>query len=197
MDLRVRRTQKNIREAFIALAEKKKISKITIKELAEAAMINKATFYLHYHDLEDLVSQLEDEIIHDIVDEIGKADSFFRRVEEFFQRFTVGLARHQKLLVMLYENDRTSSVQKKMVVALRRRIWEDNTHFEFTREMDIVLTFMLRGIMDISLYEEYPDREEVITALSNTIRIVTDHYRDEIHALRRSAAGEEPESDPN
>lgn len=184
MDLRVRRTQKNIREAFISLADKKKINKITIKELAETAMINKATFYLHYHDLEDLVSELEDEIIRDILHEIGTADSFFRRVEEFFQRFTVGLARNQKLMLTFYDNDRTSSIQKKMVVALRKKIWEENPQIDFTREMDIVLTFMLRGVMDVSLYEEYSDRDEVITAISNTIRVVTDHYREQVYALR-------------
>ena len=53
-----------------------------------------------------------------------------------------------------------------------------------TREMDIVLTFMLRGVMDVSLYEEYSDRDEVITAISNTIRVVTDHYREQVYALR-------------
>ena len=63
MDLRVQRTRKNIREAFIHLAQKKKIKRITIKELANEAMINKATFYLHYHDLEDLVSEIEDSTI--------------------------------------------------------------------------------------------------------------------------------------
>ena len=71
MDLRVRRTQKNIRDAFIILATKKGVNKITIKELAETAMINKATFYLHYRDMEDFVSHLEDEVIADGIREIG------------------------------------------------------------------------------------------------------------------------------
>ena len=54
MDLRVQRTRMNIRDAFIELRSRKPSEKITVKELAEAAFINKATFYQHYSDLYDL-----------------------------------------------------------------------------------------------------------------------------------------------
>lgn len=188
MDLRVKRTQKNIREAFITLAEKKKVKKITIRELSELAMINKATFYLHYHDLEDLVSQLEDEVIADGMREIGKADSFFRRVEVFFQRFTIALSENHRLIGILYENERTASLQRKMITALKRKIMEENPHIEFTMEMDIVLTFMLRGVMDVRLYEEFSDRQMVIQSLSTTIKVVTNHYRDIVKEDEKLAA---------
>ena len=178
MDLRVRRTQKNIRDAFITLATKKRVNKITIKELAETAMINKATFYLHYRDMEDLVSHLEDEVIEDGIYEIGKADTFFRHVEEFFQRFSIALERNHKLIQILYKNDRTLSLQNKMLTALKQKIKEENPHIPFNLETDIVITFMLRGIMDVNLYEEYEDRDMVIKALSNTIKVVTNHYRE-------------------
>ena len=61
MDLRVQRTRKNIRDAFIELRSRKPIEKITVKELAEAAFINKATFYQHYEDLYDLSESMENE----------------------------------------------------------------------------------------------------------------------------------------
>lgn len=185
MDLRIRRTQKNIREAFFELAQKKKISRITIKELAQTAMINKATFYLHYHDLEDLVQEIEDDIIEEIMHELGMADLFFRRVDEFFKKFTQALLRNQQMLYILYDNDRTSSIQKKLVVTLRRKIVQENPELEFDQEMDIVLTFMLRGVMDVSLYEEFQDRDSVVQALSNTIQVVTSHYRERVYARRR------------
>lgn len=177
MDLRVKRTQKNIREAFITLAQKKAVNKITIKELAETAMINKATFYLHYRDLEDLVSRLEDEVIADGIREIGKADTIFRHVDEFFQRFALALTKNLILIRILYDNERTASLQKKMLTVLKNKIMEENPHLFFTQEMDIVLTFMLRGIMDVNLYEEYDDRDAVVQALSNMIKVVTNHYR--------------------
>lgn len=44
MDLRIERTRRSIINAFIELRSAKNIEKITVKELAEKACINKATF---------------------------------------------------------------------------------------------------------------------------------------------------------
>ena len=44
MDLRVKKTRKSIVDAFIELRQIKPLEKITVKELASKAMINKATF---------------------------------------------------------------------------------------------------------------------------------------------------------
>ena len=54
MDLRIERTRKCIKDAFIELRKSKPIEKITVKELAALASINKATFYSHYNDIYDL-----------------------------------------------------------------------------------------------------------------------------------------------
>ena len=48
MDLRVKKTERAIRKAFYELMLEKPIPKITVKELAERAEINKTTFYAHY-----------------------------------------------------------------------------------------------------------------------------------------------------
>lgn len=49
-DMRVRRTKQKIIKAFIALTKEKSIDAITIQEIANKAMLNRATFYAHYHD---------------------------------------------------------------------------------------------------------------------------------------------------
>ena len=51
MDLRIEKTENAIRNAFIQLRAKKALEKITIKELCEAALIHKSTFYSHYRDI--------------------------------------------------------------------------------------------------------------------------------------------------
>ena len=63
MDLRVVRTRRHIQEAFLALRAQKPMERITVKELAARAEINKATFYLHYRDIYDLYDRMEEEII--------------------------------------------------------------------------------------------------------------------------------------
>ena len=74
MDLRIERTRKCIKDAFIELRKTKPIEKITIKELAVLASINKATFYSHYTDIYDLSEQLEKETISSIVEKIPHID---------------------------------------------------------------------------------------------------------------------------
>ena len=54
IDLRVKRTNKMIMEAFIHLVEAKGYDNITIQEIADEAMINRATFYSHFKDKQDL-----------------------------------------------------------------------------------------------------------------------------------------------
>ena len=44
-------------EAFLALLEKKDFAYITVKELCEAAGVNRSTFYLHYETMADLLAE--------------------------------------------------------------------------------------------------------------------------------------------
>ncbi|MBQ6456167.1 MAG: TetR family transcriptional regulator [Mogibacterium sp.] len=53
-DRRTAKTQKAITNAFTALLAKKELDKITVREIAEIADINRATFYKHYLDVYDL-----------------------------------------------------------------------------------------------------------------------------------------------
>ncbi|WP_054742853.1 TetR/AcrR family transcriptional regulator [Cellulosilyticum ruminicola] len=72
MDLRVKKTRKSIFDAFIALRAKKPLEKITVKELADEAMINKATFYLHFNDIYHLSDEIENELIHSKIEKISQ-----------------------------------------------------------------------------------------------------------------------------
>ena len=44
-------------EAFLTILEKKDFSYITVKEICEAASVNRSTFYLHYETMADLLSE--------------------------------------------------------------------------------------------------------------------------------------------
>jgi AcrR family transcriptional regulator len=61
-DLRVRRTRKMLMQALIELTIEKGFSAITVQDIAERAMVNRATFYRHYLDKYDLLDQYMNEI---------------------------------------------------------------------------------------------------------------------------------------
>lgn len=57
-DIRVQRTHKNIIDAFIALTYEEGMDKVTVQDIADRAMINRATFYAHFKDKNDLYNQI-------------------------------------------------------------------------------------------------------------------------------------------
>lgn len=53
-DPRVRRTRKALQEAFRSLLEERALSDISITDITERAQVNRATFYAHYADKDEL-----------------------------------------------------------------------------------------------------------------------------------------------
>lgn len=62
-DLRVRRSRKLIQEAMIELTvEKQGFAAVTVRDITERAMVNRSTFYRHFVDKYDLVSQYMEDV---------------------------------------------------------------------------------------------------------------------------------------
>ncbi|MDW4407547.1 TetR family transcriptional regulator [Staphylococcus saprophyticus] len=57
-DLRVIKTRKSIMQAFIKLSDEKDFKNITVKDIAQEALINRATFYYHFSDIYDLLDKV-------------------------------------------------------------------------------------------------------------------------------------------
>jgi AcrR family transcriptional regulator len=60
-DLRVIRTKALIREALIDLIDEKGFDAITVRDITTRARINRGTFYSHYQDKFDLMTQCQEE----------------------------------------------------------------------------------------------------------------------------------------
>ena len=56
-DLRVIKTRKSIMQAFIKLSGVKDFKSITVKDITQEALINRATFYYHFSDIYDLLEK--------------------------------------------------------------------------------------------------------------------------------------------
>jgi Transcriptional regulator len=66
LDRRVKYTRMVITKSFVKLLGEKPLSKISVKEICELADVNRATFYKHYADPHNLLSQIEHELIADV-----------------------------------------------------------------------------------------------------------------------------------
>ncbi len=65
-DLRVVRTLKAIQDAFTSLVSERGFDAVTVRAVTERAMVNRATFYRHFRDKNDLVRWIVDRVLADL-----------------------------------------------------------------------------------------------------------------------------------
>jgi AcrR family transcriptional regulator len=74
LDPRVVRTRQMLRDALVSLIAEKGFDAITVQDIADRATLNRATFYLHYQDKQELlVKSLHDEI-DELMADIGPTE---------------------------------------------------------------------------------------------------------------------------
>jgi AcrR family transcriptional regulator len=66
LDPRVVRTRQMLRDALVSLIEENGFDAITVQDITDRARLNRATFYLHYHDKHDLLENS----LRDAIDEL-------------------------------------------------------------------------------------------------------------------------------
>ena len=99
-DLRYKRTDSIIRSSFKEMLERQPFSEITINDIADAAMINRSTFYLHYNDKNTLVADVMDEYKRVIYDPFARGDGNFKENFADGERF---VKRNRMLLAAIFE----------------------------------------------------------------------------------------------
>ena len=65
-DRRIARSKRALRTALIELMEERGLDGLSVNDLCARADLNRGTFYNHFHDKDDLLTSLEDEVIADL-----------------------------------------------------------------------------------------------------------------------------------
>src|SRR6266699_5087263 len=94
-NVRVRRTQKLLREALIELIEERGFEALTIGEITERAMVSRAAFYRNYQDKYDLVEQIFEEAMSTLLNAVGELGR--EHPPEIWVRFFEHIAHYERL----------------------------------------------------------------------------------------------------
>jgi AcrR family transcriptional regulator len=101
-NLRVRRTQKLLREALIELIEERGFDTLTVGEITERAMVSRAAFYRNYQDKYDLVEQIFADAMQMLFDAVSEQSAehppqiwvkFFEHIAEYERLYHALLGR--------------------------------------------------------------------------------------------------------
>ena len=156
MDLREKKTERGLRNAFLAIRTRKPLEKITVKELCENAEISKATFYLHYKDIYDMSERLQMEVIKDIVQSVEDPRIFVddpvtgsqQLIENFYAR--IGL------ISILFSGSQFSKLPEQIEVELKERIFNEYPDVRNDASANVRITYQLMG----SFYSFYKYEKE-------------------------------------
>jgi AcrR family transcriptional regulator len=72
IDRRVSRTRRNLQDALFALILEKGYDSVTVEEITNRADLGRTTFYLHYHDKEDLLMQAVRSLVDGLMERLAQ-----------------------------------------------------------------------------------------------------------------------------
>ena len=147
LDIRIEKTERAIKQAFMELRAEKPLEKIRVKELCDRACINKSTFYAHYQDIYALANAMEDEMVEAVVASLPNltARDVSERTEWLAREMFRAFVRHQNEINTLFADSRQGLFINRVEAALRKCIAESDPAFENDVVRKVVLSFCVQG----------------------------------------------------
>ncbi|MDE5564490.1 MAG: TetR/AcrR family transcriptional regulator [Oscillospiraceae bacterium] len=177
MDLRQQRTKRSIVNAFLALRSEKSLEKITVRELSERAVIHKATFYLHYHDIYELSEQLECEVIDDILSGLSDPIALLTDTERFNEELYCLLRAHEGLLSILFSGSRSEMLAVRLEKQLKEYIFNLRPDYRDDLEHNVILTYLIQGGYHAYMQYRYMDTKQILLMINTMAGAVLRMYR--------------------
>lgn len=155
IDRRTRKTKETLTQIFIDLLKKHPIEKITVKELCDLADINRSTFYIHYHDIYELLEDVENNCLQEL-DHLISTISCHNFPPEQVTKMVLEYIYHRKELLSLFilkMNELTfwKQIDKKLFVLFRQKVIENYQIPEEMQadELDDTILFLISGFYAI------------------------------------------------
>ena len=155
-DLRVTKTRRPIKAAFLELVQTKPGQKIAVTELAKRAEISKGTFYLHYLDIYDLYNQMVEETVAKIAGSFDPYPDLFSAPESFVRTFL--FSQVEPLGLSLSAGERALLTEKNMqscskypqcfLDGFKEQIYQVGA-LARCEENDIKIDFLLTGMLSL------------------------------------------------
>ena len=123
-DRRVVKTRRAIRGAFLKLWAEKALDKITIKEIAETADVDRKTVYNYYESVGDILEELENELVENFEEKTKELDYGVEDPFDFFKALTEVLNENLDLYSQLMSSESNTGFMEKVFVFLREKMQE-------------------------------------------------------------------------
>lgn len=108
-NIRSQSTHEMIKSAFLELSLHKETDKISVREICEAAQINRSSFYLHFQDVYGLIEELDRDIKERLKAIMAQAmDAENTSIKEVFLKLFGFLKENKSFFLATYKSRRVS-----------------------------------------------------------------------------------------
>ena len=171
MDLRIEKTEKAIRNAFMELRARMPLEKIRATELCAAACINKSTFYAHYTDIYALSETLEEETVRSIVSSIPDLKGHSAQNPDVFTRaICLAFLSNISLIKVLFAGKEQSQLGLHLERELKKVIYRKYPEYEGDTEKDILLSYCIQGAYHAYLNNPSVDTESFVRVVEQIVK---------------------------
>ncbi len=171
-DLRVIKTENNIKSVFVDMLKKNPVEKITVTALAKQARINKGTFYLHYQDIYALYNEVRDEFLQMMTESMDYCPLLLTDPGEFCARFTKTINRNARGVEFLWPKHDLYLFQPNLNDRIIEHIY-DTCPIERSSRNDMVLDIIVASLFRLST--AYMDNEPELTT-DVLMRLISTFY---------------------
>ena len=154
-DRRARRSRRLLKESLLELMKEKNFAEISVRDVTDAADMNRGTFYLHYAGTAELLESLEEDLlaeIQELIDahmqetvNVGSVTPVFEPVLDF-------AVEHREVCAVLF----TSSEASGFFQAIQRLVHKNGTPLVRAwfspadpRQTDYLLNFLAWGFIGL------------------------------------------------
>lgn len=161
MDLRVIKTKKNIRDAFLELRKKHSLDEIKVNALCEKAMVNKTTFYNHYQDIYELSDELEAEVLDSFFNNFTDIDMMLMDANRFINGMHAALEAENDMLRIIFK-DKLDELIERIEKRIRKY---------YVKEDQMLISFLIGGSIHLMMKSKNKNEDveqflvEVITKI--------------------------------
>ncbi|MCU7356452.1 TetR/AcrR family transcriptional regulator [Enterococcus dispar] len=153
IDLRVKRTNKMIIEAFIQLVEKNGFEQVTVQDIADEAMINRATFYAHYKDKQDLYETIFDYALTAFTSVLNPTELIkgnrikVKQIERVMSQIYSNIYDNRKFYLIIMDGSANEILRKKIADVLNEQYADIFNRLKITENdievpMDFIIEYM-------------------------------------------------------
>ncbi|MCR5823853.1 MAG: TetR/AcrR family transcriptional regulator [Lachnospiraceae bacterium] len=156
------RSAEKMQGALISLLDRKDFENIFIKEICETAGVNRSTFYLHYDNVNDLLSETVEAVYKDFFGHFrpedtkeldiysSSDDELFLIRPKYLMPYLEFVEENRKLFNLMYEKNEMMGAEKTYGTWFKEIFGPILTRFGVPeKEQPLIMIFYLKGLLGV------------------------------------------------